>query len=111
MFEMLGGEHTARSVRCLCDFGRVIVYGAATGEAGHLDPRILFAKGARVEGLWLSYLSNKSEVMKTAWNWLAARTGELHPVIGTVLPIEKAAEAYQLLAAGKNFGKIVLKVR
>ena len=32
VFEMLGGEHTAKSVRCLRDFGRVIVYGAATGQ-------------------------------------------------------------------------------
>ena len=32
VFEMLGGEHTTKSVRCLRDFGRVIVYGAATGQ-------------------------------------------------------------------------------
>src|SRR5262249_55538804 len=32
VFEMLGGEHTAKSVRCLRDFGRVISYGAATGN-------------------------------------------------------------------------------
>ena len=37
VFEMLGGEHTAKSVRCLRDFGRVIVYGAATGQPSHLD--------------------------------------------------------------------------
>ena len=35
VFEMLGGEHTAKSVRCLRDFGRVIVYGAATGQPAH----------------------------------------------------------------------------
>src|SRR5271154_1360999 len=31
VFEMLGGEHTAKSLRCLRDFGRVIQYGTATG--------------------------------------------------------------------------------
>src|ERR1700685_1811004 len=57
VFEMLGGEHVAKSVRCVRDFGRVIVYGAATGETPQLDTRLLYAKGASVHGLWLSYLS------------------------------------------------------
>src|ERR1700681_590541 len=52
VFEMLGGEHTAKSVRCLRDFGRVIVYGAATGQSALVDARILYAKGASVHGLW-----------------------------------------------------------
>src|SRR5271157_6344287 len=37
VFEMLGGEHVAKSVRCVRDFGRVIVYGAATGQTPQLD--------------------------------------------------------------------------
>src|SRR5262249_21017870 len=32
VFEMLGGEHTAKSLRCLRPFGRVIQYGTATGK-------------------------------------------------------------------------------
>jgi NADPH2:quinone reductase len=112
VFEMLGGEHTAKSVRCLRDFGRVIVYGSATGQRGLFDPGILYAKGASVHGLWLTYLSAKAGLMKQAWDWLSARAaeGRLRPVIGTVLPIEKVEEAYRLLAEGKNFGKVVLKI-
>ena len=37
VFEMLGGEHTAKSLRCLRDFGRVIQYGTATGKPPQLD--------------------------------------------------------------------------
>jgi NADPH2:quinone reductase len=112
VFEMLGGEHTAKSVRCLREFGRVIVYGAATGQRGLLDPGILYAKGASVHGLWLTYLSAKTDLMKQAWDWLSTRAaeGHLRPVIGAVFLIEKAPDAYQLLAQGKNFGKVVLKI-
>src|SRR2546428_9923948 len=46
VFEMLGGEHTAKSVRCLRDFGHVIVYGAATGRRAQIDVGTLYAKGA-----------------------------------------------------------------
>ena len=112
VFEMLGGEHTAKSVRCLRDFGRVIVYGAATGQPAHLDARILYAKGASVHGLWLTYLSGNCELMKQAWIQLSAWTAKEHlrPVVGHVFPLEKATEAYRLLLEGKNFGKVVLKI-
>jgi NADPH:quinone reductase-like Zn-dependent oxidoreductase len=112
VFEMLGGEHTAKSVRCLRDFGRVIVYGSATGQKSELDTRLLYAKGASVHGLWLTYLSAKRELMNQAWKQLAswASQGHLHPVIGHVLPMERAVEAYRLLSEGKNFGKVILKI-
>jgi NADPH2:quinone reductase len=112
VFEMLGGEHTNKSVRCLRDMGRVIVYGSATGQKSELDTRLLYAKGASVHGLWLTYLSANRELMKQAWKQLSAWTsqGHLHPVIGHVLPMERAAEAYRLLSEGKNFGKVILKI-
>jgi NADPH:quinone reductase len=111
VFEMLGGEHTAKSVRCLRDFGRVIVYGAATGQRSELDPRLLYAKGASVHGLWLTYLSAKRELMQSAWKQLSAwaAQGKLNPVVGHVLPLEQASEAYRLLLERRNFGKVVMK--
>ena len=113
VFEMLGGEHVTKSVKCVSDFGRVIVYGAATGETPQLDTRILYAKGASVHGLWLSYLSANRPLMEAAWKqlseWLAA--DKLHPVIGKVFPWEQAREAYMLMKEGKNYGKIVLKIK
>ena len=112
VFEMLGGEHTAKSVRCLGDFGRVIVYGAATGHRAQLDPGILYAKGASVHGLWLTYLASNPEVMRNAWeqlsSWIAQ--GELHPAIGHSFPMASAAEAYRLLQEGRNFGKVVVNI-
>jgi len=112
VFEMLGGQHVAKSVKCVRDFGRVIVYGAATGEPPQLDTRLLYAKGASVHGLWLSYLSQNHSLMEMAWKQLSQwlREGKLHPVIGKVFPIEEARAAYMLMQEGKNYGKIVLKI-
>jgi NADPH2:quinone reductase len=112
VFEMLGGEHTAKSLRCLRDFGRVIQYGTATGKQPQLDVRALYAKSASLQGLWLSYLSRKSEIMEPAWKqiseWIAQR--KLTPVVGHVFQFERAVEAYKLLQEGKNYGKVVLKI-
>ncbi len=112
VFEMLGGEHTAKSIRCLRDFGRVIVYGSATGQRAQLDAGALYTKGASVHGLWLTYLSAKPDLMQQAWKQLSAwaAQGRLRPMIGEVLPIQNAANGYRLLLERKNFGKVVLKI-
>lgn len=112
VFEMLGGEHTAKSVRCLRDFGRVICYGSATGHPAQLNPGILYAKGASVHGLWLTYLASKPELIESAWKqlstWIAQ--GRIRPTVGHVLPIDQVRQAYRLLREGKNFAKIVLRI-
>ncbi|MGA9508509.1 MAG: NADPH:quinone oxidoreductase family protein [Candidatus Sulfotelmatobacter sp.] len=112
VFEMLGGEHTAKSLRCLRDFGRVIQYGTATGKQPQLDVRALYAKSASIQGLWLTYLSQKPEIMQPAWSQLSQWIAEdrLCPVIGHVFPLDRATEAYMLLQEGKNYGKVVLKI-
>jgi NADPH2:quinone reductase len=113
VFEMLGGDHTAKSLRCLRDFGRVIQYGTATGKPPKLDIRAMYAKSGMVQGLWLTYLSQKREIMEPAWKqlseWIAQK--KLTPQLGLVLPFERAVEGYKLLEEGKNYGKIVVKIR
>jgi NADPH2:quinone reductase len=112
VFEMLGGDHTAKSLRCLRDFGRVIQYGTATGKSPKLDLRAMYAKSGIVQGLWLTYLSQKPEIMDPAWERLSEWIGQkkLTPQIGQVLPLERAPEAYKMLEEGKNYGKVVLKI-
>jgi len=112
VFEMLGGEHTMNSVRCLRDFGRVIAYGSATGQRAQVEVGSLYAKGASVHGLWLTYLSANKELMQNAWQELSAwaREGRIRPIIGEVLPMEDASRAYKLLLERKNLGKVVLSL-
>ena len=113
VFEMLGGEHTAKSTRCLRPFGRVVQYGTATGKQPQLDLRAMYAKSASVQGLWLTYLSQKPEIMEPAWKQLKAWMDQkkLTPEIGHVLNFAEARKGYELLAEGKNYGKLVLKIR
>jgi NADPH2:quinone reductase len=112
VFEMLGGEHTAKSLRTVREFGRVIQYGTATGKPPQLDIRAMYAKSASLQGLWLTYLCQKPEIMEPAWKqlseWIAQR--KLTPVIGQVLALDHAVEAYKLLQEGRNYGKVVLKI-
>lgn len=43
--------------------------------------------------------------------WPKVESGEIRPTIWKVYPIERAEEAQDMMAEGKNIGKIVLTVR
>jgi NADPH2:quinone reductase len=109
---MLGGEHTAKSVRCLGVFGSVISYGSATGKAAEIEVRQLYARSTSVHGLWLSRLADRPSVMSAAWQRLAGWIGEgkLKPLVGAVLPLAHAADAYRRMQDRKSVGKIVLEI-
>jgi NADPH2:quinone reductase len=50
--------------------------------------------------------------MEAAWRQLSTwiEQGKLTPVVGHVLSLDRAAEAYRLLMERKNFGKVVLTI-
>src|SRR5664279_3930062 len=112
VFEMLGGEHTAKSLRCCREYGRVIIYGTATGQRQQFDAGIMMARSLSAHGLWLSVLAKDRNLIGSALKamepWIAE--GRLHPEIGHTLPMEQAAEAHRLMLGRANYGKIVLTI-
>jgi len=112
VFEMLGGEHTAKSLRCCRDFGRVIIYGSATGERQKFDVGTMMARGLSAHGLWLSFLANDQRLMNDCLKAMqpGIEQGRLQPEIGHTLPLEQAGEAHRLLLQRANYGKIILTV-
>ncbi len=111
VLEMLGGEHTAKSTRCLGLLGRLIVYGMVSGSLPQFDFMTLFAKNASLHALWLTPMMARGDLFAQAWNEMSGWAGEgrLKPVIGHELPLEQAAEAFRLLQERRNFGKIILR--
>jgi NADPH2:quinone reductase len=112
VFEMIGGEDTAKSIRSLAFNGRCILYGTASGKRPQIDINSMYAKASSVHGLWLSRLAANKEVMTAAWKqlsqWIAE--GKLKPVVGRTLPLAQLGEAFQWMSERKNFGKVVLAV-
>jgi NADPH2:quinone reductase len=112
VFEMLGGEHTAKSLRCCRPFGRVIIYGTATGQRQQYDTGTMMGRSLSAHGLWLTVLARYHDLILRTLNamqpWI--EQGKLHPEIGHVLPMEQAAEAHRLLLQRANYGKIVLRI-
>lgn len=113
VFDSLAGEHTGKSLRCCGFLGRVILFGSASGERPKFDVMAMYTKSASVHGLWLSKLASRTELIGAALHsmqpWIAS--GKLKPLIGAEFPLEKASDAFRLMAERKSFGKVVLHVK
>jgi NADPH:quinone reductase-like Zn-dependent oxidoreductase len=99
------GEATwDRSLRMLGRGGRLVTCGATSGPLAQTDLRRLFWNQWTIMG---STMGNDRE-LDAAVGALAA--GALVPPVDAVFPLARARDAYERLAAGEQFGKIVLRV-
>jgi len=88
--------------RSLAPLGRMVVYGATTGPHGAIDIRRMFWRQSAILGSTMGTDAEFRTVMRLVVS------GELTPVIHDAWPLSRAREAYELLAGGGVFGKLVL---
>lgn len=110
ILEMVGGDFVTRNLRCLNAFGRMVVYGAASGERGTLVPVDLMRKNQTVAGFFLPQIMGRpdliGESMQRILGWIAS--GDVKLNVGARYPLDEAAEAHRALEGRKTTGKIVL---
>lgn len=104
VFEHVGTATWEDSMASLAAGGRLVTCGNTTGYDARLDLRFLFSRQLSVLG---SYMGTKDE-LRTVLKLVAA--GRLKSVVDRVLPLSACAEAHAYLEAGKQFGKVVLRV-
>lgn len=109
VIESVGGQIFDKSLRCIKTRGHMISVGAASGEPGSV---CVLGNCITVSGFNLMvYLADEpamANAHRDLLRWLAE--GALEIVVNHVLPLERAAEAQQLLAERKTTGKVVLRV-
>ncbi|MGH2380586.1 MAG: alcohol dehydrogenase catalytic domain-containing protein [Candidatus Limnocylindria bacterium] len=94
----------SESLKAMARRGRVVVCGAHAGGAVRLDLAWLFRSRVSITGHSGSTLAAFEEVLELA------REGRVRPNIHTVLPLERVREAFGILLAHQNRGKVVLQV-
>jgi NADPH:quinone reductase-like Zn-dependent oxidoreductase len=98
----VGAATWARSLGVLGRRGRLVTCGATSGPVVETDVRRLFWNQWSILG---STMGNDAEFDAVA---AELREGRLLPVVDTVLPLARWRVASERLAAGEQFGKIVL---
>jgi putative PIG3 family NAD(P)H quinone oxidoreductase len=115
ILDIIGASYFARNIASLAMDGRLVVIaflGGANVENVALDA--IVARRAAVTG---SLLRPRSSAEKGAIAealqlrvWPVLTAGRCWPVIDSVFPLERAADAHRRMEAGEHIGKIVLKV-
>ncbi|ASR56316.1 zinc-binding dehydrogenase [Cellulomonas sp. PSBB021] len=94
-------SHTMRSVR---PGGTVVVAGATSGDPTAAELTRLFFQEITVAGVTMGSRDDLQHLLA-----FLARTG-VRPLVDTTYPLTQAGDALRRLAAGTQFGKIVLTV-
>jgi NADPH:quinone reductase-like Zn-dependent oxidoreductase len=101
----VGGAGTlARSFGAIRVGGRISMIGGLSGAATELDPRLIMARRANIQGI-----SVGSTQMFEALN-RAVTANAIKPVIDKVFGFDDVQAAYRHMASGAHFGKIIIRV-
>jgi NADPH2:quinone reductase len=108
----VGGETFARSLDALAHFGRVVTYGAASGEPGEVETTRLLFENKSVEGFHLGNALQRDpqrilQAVPELQQLLAE--GELEVVVGERFDLAEAAAAHEAIESRETVGKVVLE--
>jgi NADPH2:quinone reductase len=110
IFEMAGGAVFDASMRALAPFGRLVIYGIASGEGNTIRSGSLMRHSRSVVGFWFQHCLRRPAMIDGALADLfeRVRRGELRVVTGPAYPLDQAAHAQTELAARRTTGKVTL---
>jgi NADPH2:quinone reductase len=108
--EMAGGDVFRKTVSCMAPFGRLVIYGVASGEQSRLYPSSLMAQNLSVIGFFLPQIMRKKDLYLQSLSDLLTylQNGDLKLTIGGVYPLESAKEVHQMLQGRQTKGKLIL---
>ncbi|MBA3558427.1 MAG: zinc-binding dehydrogenase [Gemmatimonadaceae bacterium] len=104
IIDSVGSDTWKASLGALGRRGRLVTCGATSGPLVQTDLRRMFWNQWSLMG---STMGNEAEFDAIVQ---AFREGKLVPVIDSVIPLEDGRQAFERLASGKQFGKVVLSV-
>lgn len=114
VLDLVGGELLDRHLAALREGGLLVLVGLLAGRRAPVDLAAVLRRRLRIVG---SVLRARSRAEKASLvNGFRAfadgrlADGRLRPVVDRVLPFRRIAEAYDALARGGLFGKVVVEI-
>ena len=113
VIDPVGGDRFTDSLRSLREGGRVVVVGFTGGSIPEVRVnRLLLANTEVIGAGWGNYVIRKPKLNQEIGELISRLTdqGFIRPVIGARFPLERAAEALELIDSRGATGKVVLEV-
>ena len=114
VIDPVGGDRMTDSLRSLKEGGRLVVVGFTAGSIPEVKVNRLLLNNVSVVGAgWGAYVLSKPALNAEIQREIDALTasGHVRPIVGARLPLERAAEALELIDGRRAVGKVVLEVR
>lgn len=113
VYDPVGGRLAEQAIRGCRPEGRLVVIGFASGTVPTLRANHLMVKNLDVIGMhWSAYFAHAPQVvtesLATLLGWYAE--GRLRPRVEETRPLERAAEALDLLRQRRARGKVVVTI-
>ena len=114
VLDMVGGDYLPRNLDALAEDGRHVSIAHQRGAKAELAITDVMRRRLTLTGSTLRPRSVEfktmvcDEIAKTVWPYVEG--GKLKPVVDSVFPLSRAAEAHARMEAGEHVGKIVLEV-
>jgi NADPH:quinone reductase-like Zn-dependent oxidoreductase len=102
--EVGGAGNFDQTIAALRYGGTMVLIGTLAGTAGSVDTYQVFHKGIRVQGIEVGSVRSFRDFMS------AIEATKIEPIIDRVFPFDEASAAYDYLASGAHFGKVVVRV-
>jgi NADPH2:quinone reductase len=111
VYDPVGGELFAASLRSIAFEGRILVIGFAGGTVPQIPANHLLVKNVDVIGLnWPAYAELNPQVMTESFRALLQwyLEGAIRPYVSAIYRLERAVDALQQVVARKSTGKVVI---
>ncbi len=114
ILDMVGGSYTARNLRILARFGRLVYINFMESAKAEIDLSVIMGRQLRLTGSGLrpQSIERKGEIARNLEScvWPLIEAGKIKPVIDSVYSLADAASAHQRMASSQHIGKIMLNV-
>ncbi|WP_201155844.1 zinc-binding dehydrogenase, partial [Rhodobaculum claviforme] len=111
VYDPVGGADFMAALRATRPGGRILSIGFASGEVPQVPANLLLVKNLSVTGFyWGGYLAFAPARLTRSLSELIAwhADGRIRPHVSHVLPLERSAEALELLRSRRSTGKVVI---
>ncbi|KQY57539.1 MULTISPECIES: NAD(P)H-quinone oxidoreductase [unclassified Nocardioides] len=112
ILDNMGAKYLTDNVKALATEGRLVIIGMQGGAKGELDiARLLSKRGAVIAtSLRARPTEEKSAICGSVVEhiWPLIEDGQVRPVVHTTLPLDRIAEAHQLMEDSGHVGKILV---
>ncbi len=126
ILDPIGGDNMRRSLSALSDGGRLYAFGLSSAaptakfnplrafralrRMPNLKPTTMMSRNQGVFGVHMGTFA-REEILKSHMEMILSGldSGDLDPVIDSVIPLDRASEAHQRMHDGLNVGKILLQ--